>query len=110
MKNIHYSTNEGGVDIDLAKIEAELAAYTPEQLQEELLKIRTRQKVQQKKMQGSASHKSYQQKAQAKRKALVALAKQKGIYDAVNEEAERRANEILSKEAEEEVGAETETA
>lgn len=92
-KNLMYfSTDEGaaggGPEIDLAAIEAEIGTMSDEDIQAELLKVRVRQKKQQKKMQNSPSHKAYQLKAQAKRKALVALAKKKGLYEKVNEQAE----------------------
>lgn len=96
-----------GIEIDLAAIEAELDQLSPEQLAAELLKVRTRQKTQQKKMQGSPSHKAYQKKAQEKRKLLIAKAKALGIYDTVNEQAEEAAKIAYSKL--QEADAETET-
>ena len=87
------STNT--TEIDIAAIEAELAGMSEEELAAEVLKVRTKQKIQQKKMQGSASHKAYQMKAQAKRKAIIALAKSKGIFDAINAQAEKDAEAKL---------------
>lgn len=96
------SANETKFEIDTAAIEAELAGLSEEQLAAEVLKVRTKQKVQQKRMQGSESHKKYQAKAQAKRKLLIQLAKDRGIYDSINEQAEARAEELILAEAGEE--------
>lgn len=95
-------------EIDFSAIQAEVDNLSDEQLAAEVLKVRVRQKVQQKKMQGSASHKNYQQKANAKRKALIALAKSRGLYDGINEAAEAKAVEFLATQSEVEAEPETE--
>lgn len=92
------------VEIDLAAIEKEIGGMSPEKLQAELLKIRTQQKFQQKKMQGTDSHKGYQKKVQERRKLLIQLAKDRGVYDSINEQAEQAAkqkfDEFAQKQAE----------
>lgn len=87
------STNEtAGVEVDLAAIEATLEKMSPDQLAAEVLKIRTQQKFQAKKNQGSAGHKAYQKKQQEKKRLMIAKAKELGLYDKVNEQAEAAAN------------------
>jgi len=81
-------------EIDLAAIEAELSGLTDEQLAAELLKVRVRQKVQQKKQKDKGGQALYMKKQAEKRKLLVALAKKKGLYDKVNEQAEAQAEVI----------------
>jgi hypothetical protein len=91
----------------LASVNAEVGGLSEEKMKEELLKIRTRQKVQQKKNQGSDKQKAYQLKQRERTKALIAKAKELGIYDQINEEADEAAEAKLAEDTEAE---ETETA
>ena len=84
--------------VDLHAVSAEISKLTPEQIKEKLLAIRVRQKVQQKKQTAKGSQKQYQQKQNEIRKALKAEAIRLGIYDDVNEEAEKRAELQLAEE------------
>jgi len=79
------------VEVDLASINAEIDKMSQEDLAKALLGFRTQQKTQQKKMQGSEAHKAYQKKNQEKRKIMIAKAKELGIYDSINEQAEAAA-------------------
>lgn len=92
------------IEIDVAAIEAELANLSQEDLAKELLKIKTQQKFQQKKQQGKGSQKAYMKKQQERRKLIIQLAKEKGIFDTVNEQAEAAAsakfNEFLEAQTE----------
>jgi len=80
-----------GIEIDIDKINAEIGTMSEADLASALLKVRTQQKTQQKKMQGSEAHKAYQKKQQEKRKLMIAKAKELGIYDSINEQAEAAA-------------------
>ena len=66
----------------------------------EVLKVRTQQKFQQKKMQGSDSHKKYQKIIQEKRKLMLAAVKAAGLYDQINEQAEAAAEAKIKAAAE----------
>ena len=83
------------ISIDLSAVEAEVGKLTREQIEAELLKVRTRQKVQQKKNQGSDKQKAYALKQRARIKLLTEMAKKGGYYDAVNAKAEEQADEKL---------------
>jgi len=89
-------------DIDLEAISNEVQnsvdAMTPEQLEEELLKIRVRQKVQQKKYQNPERQKAYQEKQKALRNALKARAVELGVYDSINEKAGELADQKIAEE------------
>jgi hypothetical protein len=91
--------------IDLSAVESEVAQLTPDQIKEQLLKIRVRQKVQQKKQQGKGAQKNYQAKANATRNALKAQAIKLGLWDEINEEADKQAEakfaEVSAAEADE---------
>jgi hypothetical protein len=80
-------------EIDLSAVAAEVEALTPEQIKEKLTTIRVRQKVQQKKQAAKGGNKAYQQKQNALRKALKDQAIKLGLYDAINEEADKKAEE-----------------
>jgi hypothetical protein len=86
--------------IDLSAVQAEISKLTPEQIKEKFLDLRVRQKVQQKKQQGKGAQKAYQLKQQAYRKALKEQAIALGFYDEINEEADAKADEILTSQAE----------
>lgn len=85
-------------EVDLNQISAEIAGLSQEQLMAEVLKTRVRQKVQQKKQQGSGAQKSYQLKQREKFKLMKAQAIKLGIWDKINEEAEAQAEAKLADE------------
>ena len=86
--------------IDLKKLQEEVAGMSQDSLKEQLLKIKVRQKKQQAKMQGSGAQKAYQAKQKELRKLLKERAIALGIYDSINEEAAKKADEELALEAE----------
>jgi len=81
--------------VDLAAIQAEVNGLNNDSLREELLKFKVRQKKQQKKNQGSENQKKYQMKQREKIKLMKAKAIELGIWDDINEEADRKADEEL---------------
>jgi hypothetical protein len=85
-------------EIDLGAIQNEVAGLSQEQLMAEVLKTRVRQKVQQKKQQGSGAQKAYQLKQREKFKLMKAQAIKLGIWDKINEEAEAQAEAKLGEE------------
>jgi hypothetical protein len=85
--------------VDLAKVQQEINSLSNAQVREQLLTVKVRQKKQQKKMQGSSSQKAYQARQKAARKLLKERAIALGIYDEINEEANKRAEEELAGEA-----------
>jgi hypothetical protein len=92
----------------LAAVNAEVGSMSPDKLKEELLKIRTRQKVQQKKNYGSGNQKSYQAKQRAKFAALKEAAIKAGLWDDINAAADKAAEEKLAESATDDEGAEVE--
>lgn len=85
-------------NIDLNAISSEVAGLSKEQLEAEVLKLRVRQKKQQKKQQGSGAQKAYQLKQRAKFNAMKAKAIELGIWDKINDEAEKQAETELASE------------
>lgn len=86
------------VEIDLSEIQNEVAGLSNEQLMQEVLKTRVRQKKQQKKQQGSGAQKTYQLRQREKFKLMKAAAIKAGIWDQINEEAEKQAETQLAEE------------
>lgn len=86
-------------DLDLNAIEASIAQMSEEDVKKQLLEIRTRQKVMQKKYQDPAKQKANRQKKAAEIAALVKRAKEAGFYDSVVEQAKVAASEKLAAEA-----------
>lgn len=84
------------VQIDLDKLRSEIGALSDEALKEQLLSLRVREKYTQKKNYGSASSKVYAARQREKTKLLKALAREKGIYDAIDAQAEIKAEEKLA--------------
>jgi hypothetical protein len=97
------SSNANTPEIDLSAINSEISAMSPEALQAEVLKLRVRQKKQQKKQQGAGSQKAYQKKQQAKFKLMKEQAIKLGLWDKLNEQAEAEAERQLAAEADESV-------
>lgn len=83
-------TNTGPV-VDLEAVRKEVGALSPEELREQLLSIRVRQKVQQKKYQSPERQKAYQMKVRERNRLLKARALELGIYEQINEAAEKQA-------------------
>jgi hypothetical protein len=84
------------VVIDLEKLRGEISGLSDEALKEQLLNLRVREKYTQKKNYGSASAKMYAARQREKMKLLKALAREKGIYDSIDAEAEIKAEEKLA--------------
>lgn len=87
------------IEIDVDAIKNEVGALTKEQLEEQVLKLRTRQKIQQKRNYGSDKQKEYQLKQREKRAQLIARAKELGIFDEIDKAANEAAEEKLAEEA-----------
>lgn len=94
------STNEP-IQIDVAKLQAEIANLPKDQLREQLLGMRVRQKKTQLKQAAKGNSKLYAAKQREKFNLMKAAAIEAGIWDELNEEA--------NKKAEAEFDAETET-
>jgi hypothetical protein len=90
------SQKEGELQVDLSKVKSEIDALTDEQLKEALLKLRVRQKVQQKKNYGSPKQKAYQLKQRERQRLLLALAREKGILDEIDTKADELAEERIA--------------
>jgi len=93
--------------IDMAAIQAEVEKLANSgQLEAEYLKLRTRQKTQQKKQQGSGAMKAYQQKKKMMEKLIREAIAKKGVADELDakadEEATRRHEEWLAAQSENE--------
>jgi hypothetical protein len=83
----------------LAAVNAEVSGMSAEDLKAELLKLRVRQKVQQKKNYGSGKQKEYQAKQRAKMNALKETAKKLGLWDAIEKQANDEAEAKIAEEA-----------
>ena len=86
-------------EINLDEIQKEVSGLTQEQLMAEVLKTRVRQKVQQKKQQGSGAQKQYQLRQRERFKLMKAEAQRLGIWEKINEQAEAEAETKLAEEA-----------
>lgn len=75
------------VDIDLEKIQAELSTLSQEDLVKQLLEIKTRQKITQKKYYNPETAKRARIKRSAVIKAMEDKAKQLGLYDQILKQA-----------------------
>jgi len=93
------STNAPTPEINLDAINQEVQGLSKEALEAEVLKFRVRQKKQQKRQQGTGAQKQYQLKQRAKYNAMKAEAIRLGIWDTINETAEKMAEEQLAEEA-----------
>jgi hypothetical protein len=103
------STEINTADI-LAQVNAEVTGMSPDNLKAELLKFRVRQKVQQKKNQGGAKQKEYQQKQREKFKAMKEAAIKLGLWDTIEQDAATQAEAKLQADAADTVEDENETA
>lgn len=95
------------VEIDLSALESEIQSLTPEQIREQLVGLRTKQRVNQKKYHNADKAKAYMAKRAAKQKAMVEWAKTQPATDGKSEtlyaqilaEAAEKADAILGAEA-----------
>jgi hypothetical protein len=94
------STAPNAPEINLEDIQKEISGLSQEQLMAEVLKTRVRQKKQQKKQQGSGAQKAYQLRQREKFKLMKAEAIRLGIWDKINDEAEKQAESQLAEETE----------
>lgn len=83
------------IDLDAIRKKAHeaVAGMTPEKLREEALKIRVRQKTQQKKQTHKGAQKEYMKRQNEQRKLILAKAAELGILDEINEQADAKADE-----------------
>jgi hypothetical protein len=89
-------------ELDMAAIEASISQMTEEDVRKQLMEIRTRQKVMQKKYHDPVKAKASRDKKAAFVKALAEKARRLGIYDDVLQAANDAADEKLAAEAAEE--------
>lgn len=82
------------INLDLAALQAEIDSLSPEEIQKQLLEVRTRQRVQQKKYQNSDAAKAYRKKRAEMLKLVAQKAKALGIYDQILKEAEQKAAQL----------------
>lgn len=85
-----------GVNIDLNAIQAEIAQLSPEEIQKQLVELRTKQRVNQSKHHNSDKQKAYMKKRNAAFKAMADRAKELGIYDNILKQAKENAAEIIA--------------
>lgn len=85
-----------GINIDLAALEAEVGQISEQELREQLLNLRVKQRVQQKKYQNTEAAQKYRKERAEKNKLLMQRAKQLGIYDQIKDEADKRADQQLA--------------
>lgn len=91
------------VNIDLAALEQEINALTPEEIASQLLKVRTKQRVQQKKYQNTDAAKAYRKKRAETIKAVAEKAKTlpssdpkyKNLYEQIQAQAADAADQVL---------------
>jgi predicted RNA-binding Zn ribbon-like protein len=99
------STNPIVIDVDA--INAEIQGLPIEELQRQLLEVRTKQKVQQKKYQNTETQKAYRQKRAAAIAAMTEQAKKTpatkpgfaNLYEQIRAEAAERAEQLLADDA-----------
>jgi len=84
------------LQIDTAALEKEIQGLSLDELKSQLLGVRTKQKIQQKKNYDPERQKAYQLKARARFRAMKEAAVKLGIWDKVNEAAEQAADEALT--------------
>lgn len=92
------------VHIDLVALEQELEKLSPEEIQKQLVDIRTRQAVQQGK--NKDAQKAYMKKRAEMVKLMTAKAKELGIYDNIQSTAKANAAAKLKEIAEQEADGE----
>ncbi|KKL72690.1 hypothetical protein LCGC14_2082350 [marine sediment metagenome] len=88
------------VQVDLSGIQNEIDNLSEDELKSQLLSLRTRQKVQQKKYQSPERQKAYQLRKREREKLMKEKAIEFGFWDQVNEEANAAAEAIANKAAE----------
>lgn len=86
------------VEIDLDALQAEVAGMTQEDLMKQVLDLRTKQKIQQKKYQNTPAQKAYRAKRAEMQKAMIARAKELGLYDEIKAQAEKAADAKIADE------------
>jgi hypothetical protein len=83
------------MSVDEAKLAAQVQGLTREQLEAQLLKIRTRQVTQQLKQKAKGGQSTYQKKQRELFKLLKGKAEELGIYDDLNTRATTAAKTAL---------------
>jgi hypothetical protein len=100
--------NTTSPQIDLGAIKKQIDSLNDDQLKDALLKLRIREKKQQKKSYGSPNQKTYAARQREKRKLMIALAREKGLMDAIDTAADEAAEAELAEEREAAKAAESE--
>jgi hypothetical protein len=93
------STTQVTPEIDIESLKAEIANLSPEEIQKQLVELRTRQRVNQSKHQNSDKQKAYNKKRNLMFKLMTEKAKAAGVYDGILAQAKKNAAEILGTEA-----------
>ena len=88
------------IQVDLSKVQDEINGLSADELRDQLLSLRTRQKVQQKKYQSPERQKAYQLRKREREKLMKEKAIEFGFWDQVNEEANAAAEAIANTAAE----------
>lgn len=86
----------GTVNIDLAALEQEIKNLSPEEITKQLLEVRTKQRIQQKKYHNTDAQKAYRVKRAETLKLLAKRAKELGMYDQIREQANAAADAKLA--------------
>jgi len=84
------------VELDIAALQAELANLSEEDLRAQLIEYKTKQKVATKKYSNPQTAKAYRDRVAAKRKLMTEMAEKLGLMDAINAEANKRAEAKLA--------------
>lgn len=84
-----------GATIDLDALQADVNKMSEADLIKEVLDLRTRQRVQQKKNQNSDKQKEYRLKRAQEQKLMIARAKELGLYDQIVKQAKVEADKKL---------------
>lgn len=96
--NLKETKRMPSTEINLDELEASIANLTEEDIRKQLLEIRTRQKVMQKKYHDPVKAKEYRAKKSAFQALLAKKAKQMGIYDSILDAANEAADAKLAAE------------
>jgi len=87
------------LNVDLEALENEIGSLSEEEIREQLVSLRTKQRVQQKKYHNTEAAVRYRKARAEKFKAMVARARALGIYDSIKASADAKADELLAGEA-----------
>jgi hypothetical protein len=90
------ATNLNAVELDLAALQAEIEKLTPEEIAQQVLAVRTQQRVNQKKHQNAGAQRVYMAKRNARIKLMTELLKKNGAYEGILAQANAAAEAKLA--------------